>query len=67
MIRGKVLRIGYISKERVPDNQLPTMETVSANVDVQTVTDTTVKPLLEANLQSAEPNDIYESEVLSSI
>ena len=67
MLIGKVLRIGYISEENVPSIKITAIGNVSANADAHAVTNTTVKPLAEPNLQTAETNGIDKASVLPSI
>lgn len=67
MLIGKVLRIGSISREKVPATSTPAPADVSTIDDAQTVPVTTVESLLELNGQADETANLDTERDLSAI
>ena len=66
MLIGKVLRIGYISREKVLTTDVPSPEDVSAGDEVQTAPPVTVESLLELSEQAAETTNSDQTRVLAN-
>ena len=66
MMIGKVLRIGYISREKVLTPNAPAPGDVSAGEEVQTAPPVTVESLLELSEQAAETTNSDQTRVLAS-
>ena len=67
MLIGKVLKIGSISREKVPATNTPKPENVSTTDAAQTVPVTTVESLLELNGQADETANLDTERDLSAI
>ena len=64
MLIGKVLRIGYISREKVLATNPVALVNVSINDDAQTAPLVTVDSLLELSEQADKTNNLEKTRVL---
>ena len=67
MMIGKVLRVGYIGREKVLTPNAPAPGDVSAGEEVQTAPPVTVESLLELSEQSDETANFDKARVLANI
>ena len=66
MMIGEVLRIGYISREKVLTPNAPAPGDVSAGEEVQTAPPVTVESLLELSEQADETTNLDKTGVLAN-
>ena len=67
MMIGKVLRVGYISREKVFTTNTPAPVDVSAGDEIQTAPLVTVESLLELSEQADETTNSDKTRVLADI
>ena len=66
MMIGKVLRVGYIGREKVLTTNAPAPGDVSAREEVQTAPPVTVESLLELSEQADKTNNLEKTRVLTN-
>ena len=66
MMIGKVLRVGYIGREKILTPNAPAPGDVSAREEVQTAPPVTVESLLELSEQADKTSDLDKRRVLAN-
>ena len=67
MMIGKVLRVGYIGREKVLTPNAPAPGDVSAGEEVQAAPPVTVESLLELSEQADETGNLEKARILANI